>query len=212
MAYIYRYPGENWVFIDGDEYTIDKTNPLQIPGSYEIVYKLVYYEWFWHGTEVTNFREIERFFLGTVIIEPDFVVSGSPKLKVYNYAHHPLDDTLLVHRFGVYIESEDGIFKNVIPNAIQVRAQNVSWFAGAYEDSFEIVSINNLSSTNIPQECTFTVTKNGQVVHNETRDVCPEVITANQCPEGTCTVDCVTHYCCYGSDGTSVHSFEKVLF
>ena len=29
------------------------------------------------------------------------------------------------------------------------------------------------------------------------------------CPEGTCTVDCGTHYCCYGSDGVAVESVPK---
>lgn len=30
-----------------------------------------------------------------------------------------------------------------------------------------------------------------------------------ECPEGTCKVDCGTVFCCYGSDGIAVSSFEK---
>lgn len=36
-----------------------------------------------------------------------------------------------------------------------------------------------------------------------------DCIEIDECPPDTCTVDCNSHYCCYGSDGISIHSFEK---
>ena len=50
--------------------------------------------------------------------------------------------------------------------------------------------------------------------HTEPEDSPPryEIICSpsqNECPEGTCPVDCDSHVCCYGSDGISVFAYEN---
>ena len=53
----------------------------------------------------------------------------------------------------------------------------------------------------------------GEVVASVFLDYEPDIQikcpNADECPEGTCKVDCGSVYCCYGSDGIAVSSFEK---
>lgn len=60
--------------------------------------------------------------------------------------------------------------------------------------------------------CILTISKNGQTVYQRSEPVCPIVehfCDANQCPAGTCEVECNGTVCCYDSNGISVYSFQK---
>jgi hypothetical protein len=67
-----------------------------------------------------------------------------------------------------------------------------------------IVAVNN--------QCTFTVTKNGQVVYQKTDSVCPVVnyFCGEECPPGTCECTNGSTVCCYDtSTGKVVKSFTR---
>ncbi|PSB05603.1 hypothetical protein C7B62_24860 [Pleurocapsa sp. CCALA 161] len=59
------------------------------------------------------------------------------------------------------------------------------------------------------RNCTFTAYKNGQQVYIQQGSTCPLVQCAGQCPPNTCSVDCGSYVCCYGSDGISVFNYNK---
>ena len=57
----------------------------------------------------------------------------------------------------------------------------------------------------VPDTCTFTVTKDGQIVYSRESPDCPEVWTEQPtCPPGTCEVKCGNHICCYNSLGVPI--------
>ena len=62
----------------------------------------------------------------------------------------------------------------------------------------------------LPLECVFTIYSGGEKVYSRTEKKCPEVWEEYQeCPKGTCAVNCHGKVCCYNSQGISVHSYLK---
>lgn len=109
----------------------------------------------------------------------------------------------------LYIDIYGGTYRNQNAN-ILVRSLD----PGGYTpwDDFTVTKIERVDGQ--PDncgDCTFAVTKNGEVVHAETYDVCPEVeeYCADACPEGTCECDCGNYICCYDQQGNVVQSIRK---
>ena len=63
----------------------------------------------------------------------------------------------------------------------------------------------------LPENCTLEFYNNlAQKVYSRTEEVCPiveEII--EQCPIGTCEVDCGSHICCYDNNGYPVQRIDK---
>lgn len=77
-------------------------------------------------------------------------------------------------------------------------------------------SLRNVTYHFVPgQEVTYVIEiyLNGQVIQVDTGSSLPfasyECGDIEECPPNTCSVDCGTYVCCYGSDGVSVFNYQK---
>ncbi|MGL5940818.1 MAG: hypothetical protein ACRC2S_10570 [Waterburya sp.] len=91
---------------------------------------------------------------------------------------------------------------------------------GSYNEPYvtgDIYDVEFIPTTTPPKSCingivntcTLTFYKNGVEVLKKTKAVCPEVWAGQECPEGTCPVDCGAYTCCYNDQGISVESFLR---
>ena len=211
----YKYPNKGWVEIDGDDYTVS-SNSSRIQIVYKAVVKFVYR--FWNSDRNGSNDYIDH--LGTkkvslVIKEEEKKIVGDPNLTFNNGR---LTMWGWIGSYNLEYKSVTGdilpIYFNSIPSLSQ---RQLGFDPTQYRhggmlldtvilDSFTLVA--DYSSEQI--SCILRIFKNGVNVLTKESSECPEVeLLDDKCPPNTCKVDCDTHYCCYGSDGIAVSSFEK---
>ena len=213
----YRYPGEDWKVIDGDDFSLDES--LDFGNNAFHAYL--------DATVQTQANRSDYTYQGygcgdTITIRTRSFSSG----KIVNYE---LNQFIESEQISLDLTTKNStrtnreIIKFVYPDSNgdhPLYLPNVSYLGSCSinNPSFARVGVKDvrnlrfepLSPDVTPVECCIlTITKDGEIVFQETRDVCPEVREGDKCPEGTCKVDCHTHYCCYGSDGKAVYSFQK---
>ena len=205
----YRYPGEDWVEIDGDDYEID----YKTDGQCKNVTYYVRFSYFAAGQtggcikdENGNCRIYQSVTGRKAIVHN--VQTDSPELLLpppfwWDESEH---GTWAEKQSGCYIfwrESDNSIYK-------KYASTSPSSSSGAIPGTISYKILRGDGKGDNCKTCIFKVFKQGEIVHEETRKECPQVeLLDDKCPENTCKVDCGTHYCCYGSDGIAVSSFEK---
>ena len=194
----YRYPGEEWVELDADNYTIRGT-PNE--STTYTINNWVYFKCkVYSGTRtdeeglVHDPGRIWQIGLGGYFesIVGDDRQENIPEMNRY------------AKICGTYV----GIFNNY-------PARNCSLDSGRTNAFFDLTTLEVVdltTSTATINGCVFVAFKGPQYVFGRTNEeACPEVevIEDSQCPEGTCEVTCGDTICCYGSDGIAVTSFPR---
>ncbi len=213
VQYKYRYPNENWQTIEGDRYS----NEL----------RQIQYYWYGFAEATSTGRSGSVLDCGQRIeLISKSGVSGIPVsanivsrtdsfgeflLFELKYKSSPTSTLIRTSTLEIGYQPRPGVIEGSRTRVYSdcdigvVRVAPGSW-GGEY---FADVQGNKYPVGG--SQCTFTVFNSSQIVHQETRGICPEVeeIQQQTCPPGTCQVDCGNVYCCYGSNGIAVSSFSK---
>jgi len=195
----YRYPGEEWQIVDGDDYTLAQSNNLTSTRPYQIKGKSLfpYAYTIRSGRGRCVLYDFNQFIAGREY------TSVNNTLRTY-FVWGPIYDWRFAHyQTSQYQCSNDGFsvpeLRNVWPEGymnIEIlchgassgcsddpsrRLANptwVTWFQGAGLECYVSVGFDKIDffpCQNLSPVCKFTVYKNGAIVHQETRSVCPEV-------------------------------------
>ncbi len=198
----WRYPGEEWQEIEGDNYQVVDDAPIYNTDRRKFVTIDV---WViangngnrkYHTEDVIDGQLIKMAFVeSNVFIAPIFKM----ELKKLSYKTLSLQVTYQDRDTnGNCRQSLKSINLYYLTSYTGYELKAQTWFNPSGTDAsdrnnykvgikqdlgiqqFDIQPYNSpnppQSCTNpIPINCTFTITKNGQIVHTETRDICPEV-------------------------------------
>lgn len=165
----WRYPGESWNEINADDYTIVQppgqcdTN-YHLQGRFEAAYKFNNPEacrglWQWQSSPSSPVP-------GKIIGWDEFIINN-----FNSYWRIIYEDSNGSIRY--YTQILDLIFRVPITNVTNCDQSGAKGWKGGF---FSIDTIERADGE--PDncgDCIFTITKNNEIVHQETRDVCPEV-------------------------------------
>lgn len=170
----WRYPDEDWQEITGDDYTLDQKFNLCDDGRYNV-----------RGTYIckANSESLCNKRLPFVNAPRNYVngrISHFSRdiynnLIIVSYYRNPANQRLFEDR-TVCINPDRGL--SVVPTESACTGRNELNASNDFS-TYEITSVQEISGRSDCSECTFTITQNSQVVHTETREVCPEVEKIN---------------------------------
>lgn len=189
----WRYPNEDWQKITGDDYTIEDRSPKYntvASRSYKIKGKAVCIK----RSPPARYKTLPLQFQAGEVIE--VYISGNWSGGIYNWeliengVNCNSNLTYLEHTSYNTISSfcrertiELIVFtRNKSDNNVRCKASGES----TYEPILNLKSLHDIECieqstspspcrNDIPSECLFTVFSQDEIVHQETRDVCPEV-------------------------------------
>lgn len=185
----WRYPDENWQEIEGDDYAIERETPRFIGDPkkrYFIVAKLINLKRVpndppWGGL-VTKYSAGQKFAMRTVGSYPTPIWSTELSFK---------DSTLYIKivytrkYFGVCeITTTEQIFYAVdgdtLKGVVSTNSRSFDKPQTNLESIFDLDIEEQVGAVSDecpyePGDCTFKIFAKGNIVHEETRDVCPEV-------------------------------------
>ena len=139
----YRYEGEDWQHVDGDDYAIEESLGGQREGVRYIVHVYIKKE--------NEASKISTVYLTGRIGDFLYIFGGVYGGRNYYYVR-------LLHTSGQHNHPIEVCYTD----------------RGVEPPGNNIFRIENIFPKDNP-ECIFTVYQNGQIVHQETRDTCPEV-------------------------------------
>ncbi|MDJ0593447.1 MAG: hypothetical protein QNJ72_26255 [Pleurocapsa sp. MO_226.B13] len=208
MAYRYRYPGEEWITISGDNYTLE-----DVPGEPTETYKVTCEFTYLRGGTGRTFGyscnniargESDRDLVGQIIGYEMLPLAFNQPVR-FNFRSVDANGDDVYTTVDFYILTANGIGTG--QQVLHHYGTCAFDYGGKDFRNFEYVATNNFVPTT---RCLFRVYSGVQIVYQETRNVCPEVedIEQEECPPGTCKVICGNVACCYGSDGIAVSSFN----
>lgn len=177
----YRYEGEDWICVDGNDYSIIKEQ-----GQCPIFYNVDVY------TEFSSpYYEPRR-----------VTASGYGRIKgLFHDTNNSRQTWVLYLRFGT-TDNPDGV-RDVIVSGTGSRTLK--------HENYKITNISpaDPSQEDNCGSCVLSVTKNGRTVHTETRSVCPEIkiYCDNDCPPWSCKCVQGNRVCCYDPNGRVVKTF-----
>ena len=216
----YRYPGEEWVTIKGDDYIVDKKEGQCYVGYviwFDVdvkyahpVYNKATKTWEW--TKINQFTDRLK------------LVSSSKNEKIKDFPRLIHENT----QYSSYTPLIKG-FQTVeanfetIAGAVENKNEYTPWFydstSGSYYVHFFLPgTVRNIEviprGTEDPScatKCIFEVFLDGETVFNRTSSSCPEIkqLKEETCPNDTCEVTCGDIICCYDSNGISVANFPR---
>ena len=200
----YRYPGESWVEVDGDNYTTTPTT--KVLGVSEVFFNVTRRYYKPVGSGQYGFDKEDN-----IRISVQLAWTANLILPVTSYQYQTYlapDGVPLAKRLGVLHNSAR--FPDVPPSFFN---RHTATFLTQGNVGFVPNSVADYSyKGNFREEetCLFRVTKEDSQVLILSKGVCPEVeMISEECPENTCEVECGDTICCYGSDGVSVFNFPK---
>lgn len=219
----YKFSDTDWIEVDADSYTQDvRPEDVTYLSRLEVFTNHEYI----HVCGV-HFRSRPYY-------DPDHVDVGTGTRENWRWRlsapnkDNPLDDSTLTIRhvgdqFDVICQtktgmtvlgasSDGGSFSTVEPPHPGCDGQGAYNIQGGRVEpgAASIGTVNKSYSIAERAGCDTRFYKNGELVLALLkRRFCPEIEKVEECPENTCKVDCDTHYCCYGSDGVSIFSYEK---
>ena len=159
----WRYPGENWQEIEGDDYSIDEL-PAQCCGTWDIT---VYYSVpGCNGTQAYSGAGVKRIPYGTyqrLEYRTDNPFARTSIQLVYY-------DCVQNKEKALFVWSSTGK-SSVIPNCGDSEA--IHDMPGSTYQIVDAVRVDG--SDEGCTKCKFVIYKNQQIVHSETREECPEV-------------------------------------
>lgn len=220
MAIRYRYPEEDWVVINGDDYTVDRREGQCYVGYiiwFDVdvkyahpVYNRAARAWEW--TEINQFTDRLRLTSST----KDKKVKDFPRLIHENTQYSSY--TPLIKGFQT-VEANFETIAGAVENKSEYTPNLYDSTSGSYYVHFFLpgtvrnieVIPRRLESASCAANCIFKIFLNGETVFNRTSSNCPEVEVTEEskCPENTCEVICGDTICCYGSDGISIANFPR---
>ena len=225
----YRYPNEDWIEIDGDDYSIEESQNLNSGRVYRVKGK---------GTLARNYsRRYCNYYYWNHFSEGSGNDGVFNSIKTY-YVHGPIYNwrnanyntvgrcdnhfKTIPALKGVTIEGYSNIEILCHGSAsncddLANKTEEPIWVT--YFAAYRAVFINGgyerlefFPCGDLPSTCTFTVYKDGEIVHEEARDVCPEaeyLCKEISCPSGTCECRKDNLVCCYNPrTGYVVKSFR----
>ena len=204
----YRYPGEDWVEIEGDSYNFETTEET---------------------CQGSNVSQNPTILLSAEHNDGNIIYKNAPREVAGDigsvYSGINLTPDIIEINF-TYIER-----KGTYTSYLDINKENSTWvrpkWTGAILGSFKYYiwwknrdgswryggqldpNASWASRYCTPKQCIFKVFFGEEVVFSRTSLTCPEVEEASRCPEGTCEVTCGDTICCYGSDGISVANFPR---
>lgn len=143
----YRYSNEDWIYVDGDNYKLEQPLGQCLCEPYDI---RVFYTSKFAGSGEQKASALLQNVLGQI--------TSVSLIKNYQ------------NGFDIYAVAES----NCKPNG-QSNKAIVVINGSAQEYSLDAVNIIKKYGIDNCGDCTFTVTRNGEIVHQEIRDICPEV-------------------------------------
>lgn len=173
----YRYPGEDWVEVDGDDYTLEDNVKGQCSGSYYQIFTNDAQQYDYDGSPlpgnnhfiVIRFGPVER------VLNPSnpftfekIPAENLPYQAVWD-AHYQKAVVKYIdlngnEKQGEYIGNGVG-FDGSQPNNVSLtRLRRVG-----YTSQYIVVEDDDCGT------CDLTITKDGNIVHTESRKECPEV-------------------------------------
>lgn len=190
----YRYPGEDWQEIEGDDYEIIDNAPrylTELGGAYQVKGKAVVAM----RTPPPEVKSIPARFLPGQII--DVYLIGEHIGAIYDWKLHPNGanmnselTNIRTHSCNLFscicekYTSEKIVYARS-HNGGNVRCKTIEGYGSYSEPIIAADSLHDIECiyvrhhTNCRNEltntCTFKVYKNEKIVHQETRDVCPEI-------------------------------------
>jgi hypothetical protein len=169
-------------------------------------------------------------FLGACYADVNSLEPNYKQFNINNVRELPPDP------LDLFVELEPAYLSNGVPQYVaghspgwKIRAKTYSGttgnvpseqvlYAGTDCSGFYVTpgSLRNVQYVfQLGQEITYVleIYKEGQVIAVDTGDAAPfvswECGELEECPPNTCSVDCGTYVCCYGSDGISVFNYQK---
>lgn len=219
MAIRYRYPNEDWITLNADSYTLESLGGQCYTG-YVVYFSLglikahSIYDSATQSRKWTQIEEFTKEYLFFVTLA-NHKVTTFPYTRVLRTGYEGITPLITGYNTITMIsESLTGATKQYDFNVSDLDAESGGyWVHFCKKNDVTITNIVPLKAeSGNCTKCFFKAFLNGALIYEEARSVCPEVELINQseqCPPGTCQVDCGSVYCCYGSDGIAVSSFAK---
>ena len=167
----WRYPGEDWQEIEGDDYTVE-----QKKGQCYAIYKVTGE----YTRQSLNFSGVSE-----CGITYGWYIKRDIPGKIINIEFHPeypviFFDTVDKNniqrpRLGYQMQAilPNGTIGGPIPVVFQECNDSFKGYAG---NNFRVTDISRVDGgADNCGDCIFTITNNSQIIHQETRDTCPEV-------------------------------------
>ena len=160
-----EYPDEDWVYVDGDDYSLEQKKGRDENVFYDVTFRY----WQTKIPECYKIRENEATYRikGAITgIGKQYIGNKTSKsYSCYEVAPQQIE-------FGhLYLGSTSG--NQYILYNVGFWSDHVSKPDLTDGEIISIVRVDGEPDTS--GNCTLTITKNGEVVHEVTRDVCPEV-------------------------------------
>lgn len=205
----YRYPDESWQEIDGDEYTLE-----QEKGECPVLYHA--FGTFFSKNHSAGGCDKNAWWRTKVSLNGSVVKSWQPIVNSSNYWTIELNNGTFQDLTTIPQSQYDSNYlTNSSFGGIVYKTDGGRFCTNRSRpgDGTGVVLTKLIRIDGQSDNCgdyIFTVTKNGQVVYQETREEIPEVeILGDGCPPDTCEVTCGDTICCYNSEGISVHDFPR---
>lgn len=155
----WRYPNESWQEIEGDDYALE-TIPYQCPAYY----KVRYYEFYGsNNTNRSSLRSLNVELVGPLVNHQ--LVRFSTVIQSWTETSNSIISPPVEYKTFYFLDVE-----NFTGQILRTRLN------GSSVNGIEIVNYQRFDGQ--PDncgDCTFTITKNGEIIHEETRNDCPEV-------------------------------------
>lgn len=194
----YRYPGEEWTEIDGDDYTTE--NSFNLASARYFVFGTFYSKNFSAGgcnvtgywrtasqTLSSQFNTFQPVKSGTSWILPLASGDSMPITNILNSQYNNNDISRYRYVITLQYLDRDAVCTNTTRPGYGC---DVIYTKVIREDGKPATS-----------NCVFKVYKSGVIVHEETRSVCPEAEVfceeTETCPPGTCECTNGNVTCCY---------------
>ena len=203
----WRYKEEDWQKIEGDNYEITQQTG-QCIASYQARGEFKFQSAVFQGLECGN----KQYWVSGVL----------GKGKIINLSFDENIDYQFCKIKAVIQNAQGEIETHYVP--VSTTGDRITWQGGDplyYFDQcthrgsrggndFVIKEIRR--TDRLPDDCgdcVFTITLNGNIVHTETRETCPEVkkYCQQDCPDWTCKCTQGNRVCCYDPNGRVVKSF-----
>ena len=186
----YRYPGEDWVSVDGDDYSLKKTYDFGNSGFYVYADATVQVQ-----SSNPNFKYNGYGCNDTITIRSRVTISGGEILdyELNDFVERDQVQLKLTTNLGIdFVEFQYPDSNGNFPSYLNRFSVPYIGDCSEPEDptsasSVGVKDVRNIRfegiSGNQPEikSCTLTITKDGQVVYQETRDICPEVEREQTC-------------------------------
>ena len=176
----YRYPGEDWVTVDGDDWTIQESS--QLYGKHFLYAKTTFMGSEYRGIpacgDIIEIRSRSTYFgrlisIDEIYRDPNSNFSTADIMVDFTYQKSTGQIIATSTRFSIF-----NLQKNTLQNSsVKAESDCVSYSNAASLDLHDIKFINVSSSRR--GKCYFTIFKDGQVVYEESRVECPKVEQSN---------------------------------